>query len=206
MSDPVEMEFDMREIIAALSLYETATNKNSVEVLNRAAVNACIGGRGLKGALQLTRNMSLAKLRRHEPGQQRKTRAAEKKGRLFHAIAASGSKFGKAVKGQGNAKLAKTIYLSRTNARGYSKAHWIALAKDFGARLNSKMEIEGAHGRPATIRTLAAHIEIERMPNNRHWGDKMIAAYKKGLKNAAADMREYALKKMGETARKYSAK
>ena len=191
MADGVEFELDTREIVEALTWVEKNSKKDALEVVNQAAIGACIGGGQRKngtfyeGALQKTKTASKASIGKFDPDKKAKSGLTKKRARLFHALASEGSKKGKAKKGQGNAKLAKRIYSGRQSARGYAKGIWLKIARDLGARVRTYADTNIAHGKKATIRTLAAFVEIDKTDG---WSDEMKNAYKKGLANSARDM------------------
>lgn len=198
MADGVEFEIDIREIAEALTWVEKNSKKDALEVVNDAAKVACIGGRAtdggkLKGALHYTKTASKASIGKWDPEKETRGAMTKKRARLFHAIATEGSKKGKAKKGQGNAALAKKIYDSRQRARGYAKGIWLKIAKDLGARVRNAADTGIANGKKATIRTLAAYVEIDKTDG---WSDDMQKAYRKGLSNAARDMVRHIEKKL----------
>ena len=198
MADGVEFEMDTREIAEALAWVEKNSKKDALEVVNDAAKVACVGGGStdggkLKGALQYTKTASKASIGKWDPEKETRGALTKKRARLFHAIANEGSKHGKAQRGQGNAALAKKIYNSRQRARGYAKGIWLKIARDLGARVRNAAETGIATGKKATIRTLAAYIEIDKTEG---WSDDMHKAYQKGLSNAARDMVRHIEKKL----------
>lgn len=187
MADNVEIELDTSEIVEALTFVERNSKKDALQVVNQAAIGACIGGGQRKkgtfyeGALQKTKTASKATIGKFDPDKDAKSALTKKRTRLFHALATKGS----AKKGQGNANLARKIYSGRQSARGYGKGIWLKIAKDLGARVRTYADTNIAHGKKATIRTLAAFVEIEKTDG---WSDDMRNAYKKGLANSARDM------------------
>lgn len=204
MASDIFADIDTSELMEAMNLYERVTKKDGVEIVNRAAKNACIGGRGLKGALQLTKRADSKAITKFSPA---KKRGREYENNLFNALAAEGNtKFGKAVRGQGNRAKAMEIYNSRKQAIGFSKAIWMQIAKDLGATLKSKFTLRGsARGTKATFHKMKATIETGQM-EDKHVSLIMRDALQEGVRNAAVDMREYAEKKMEQRAKQFSGK
>ena len=199
MADGVEFEMDTREISEALAGVEKNSKKDALEVVNQAGISACLGGGKrkddtfFKGALHYTKTASKASIGKWDPEKETRGALTKKRARLFHAIANEGSKHGKAQRGQGNAALAKKIYNSRQRARGYAKGIWLKIGRDLGARVRNAAETGIATGKKATIRTLAAYIDIDKTEG---WSDDMHKAYRKGLSNAARDMVRHIEKKL----------
>lgn len=201
MARKTELTVDPTELMEAMNLYLKATKKDEADVVNRAAKNAVLGGKGLQGALQVTKRAKASDFRAFNPA---KKRAREYSNRLFHALAAKGeTRFGRAVKGEGNAETALKIYNSRKSAIGFAKAVWIGVGRKLGARLRSKFELPGSKATKATPITLKATFQTtdidEGLVRN-----IMEDALQVGMNNAAADMRSYALRKMEERAREFS--
>ena len=198
MADSVEFELDTREIVEALSWVEKNSKKDALEVVNQAAKVACIGGKStnggkLLGAVHYTKTASKGSINKWNPEKEARGAITKKQARLFHALASEGTKKGKAKKGQGNAKLARRIYSGRQSARGYAKGIWLKIGRDLGARVRTYADTNIAHGKKATIRTLAAFVEIDKTDG---WSDSMQKAYQKGLSNAARDMVQHIQKKL----------
>jgi hypothetical protein len=202
MASDIFADIDTSELMEAMQLYEKVTKKDGVEIVNRAAKNACIGGRGLKGALQLTKRADSKAITKFSPARKR---GREYENNLFNALAAKGeTRFGKAVRGKGNRAKAMEIYNSRKQAIGFSKAIWIQIAKDLGANLKSKFSLKGsARGTKATFARMKATIETGTLEDD-HVSRIMKDALQEGVNNAAVDMREYAQKKLEARARQFS--
>lgn len=197
-----DFSFDTSELREAFQLYEKATGKDAADILNRAAKNACIGGKGLKGALQLTKLASVASINRFDPNKEAKGKATKKRARLHFALQAKkGMK-----KGEGIKAAATKAHNRRISARSYSKAIWGRLAVDFGAVLRGKFDIKGPKGEPAKAGpSPVAKLDSGSLETS-HVTDIMADALQQGVKNAAADMKKYALEKMQKTADQYSAR
>lgn len=201
MARKTEMELDTSELFEAMNLYQKATKKDGADVVNRAAKNAVLGGKGLKGAMQLTKRATVADLRPFNPA---KKRAREYSNNLFHALAAEGeTRFGKTVRGQGNAAAALKIYNSRKSALGFAKAVWIGIGKKLGAKLRSKFDLPGSRAKKATPVTLKATFQTANIETSLV-KDIMEDALQQGINNAAGDMRDYALRKMEARALQFS--
>lgn len=199
MAQDIFAEIDTTELLRAMKLYEDVTKKDGADIVNRAARNACLGGRGLKGALQLTKRAKLGDINKFDPEKIGKSKVTKKRARLHYANA---SKAGHR-KGSGIGKEAKRRHSKRRSAAGYSKAIWIAIGRDFGAKLRSKFTISGPNGKKATQFSLKATIDTGRLDED-HVRDVMADALQQGVRNAAVDMREFAASKMEERAKEFS--
>lgn len=192
-------EIDTRELFEAMELYEQATKKDGADIVNRAAKNAVIGGAGLKGAMQLTQRAKVNEIKKFDPKQAGKGPTTKRRKRLHYAMAAKdGWK-----KGGGIGAEAERRHSRRMSAIGFSKAVWIAIAKDFGANLRAAVQVKGCKGTKATPITLKATIQTTDLETE-HIERVMSKALQDGVRNAAADMRAYAQKKMAERAAEFS--
>ncbi len=191
-----EFTLDVEELVDAMQLYERATGKEMSDVINRKATRICFT------AAKHTKKASLVDINKNKP----RKRNAEYQHKLFHALASEGNtKFGKAVRGQGNTETALKIYNSRRGASGYSKAIWYSLARELGAKLRSKIRVDSVKATKAkplnptaTIDTGSIDIELR--------DTVLVDALKVAIREEAADMQDYAQRKLDEQAAKFSAR
>jgi len=131
---------------------------------------------------------------------------------FFHALATGKTKFGvtkfgAAVKGKGNDKIAEKIFNARTRATNYSAAIFLKLASDLGAKIRSRakaMKIKHAKAKRAHRKfrpTIILRVEgLERQ----HVDDIIQPAMQDGINAVANDKREYINRKIAEGARRHS--
>lgn len=185
MPDGLEIVFDDADFTEALSEYVGVTSKTLTEAINAKAKDVCF-----KAANETIKPSEVsANIKRYPKGTP-----------LWHALAATGAtKYGKAVRGEGNKKLANKIYNSRIRATGFSRAIWRKIASDFGASLRGKAaKISAARGikarkshKPFAV-LLADDLEVD------HVRGVMQPAVDRALKHVARDMVKYLSRKMGE--------
>jgi predicted HNH restriction endonuclease len=136
-----------------------------------------------------------------------KIRGADKNGKLFYALAASGkSKFGQVVKGEGIKAAAEKILNARLSARYYSKALFLKMAQDLGKTLRTvkKALPSNAKGKKAK-EALICYAELTIEGIEKEHADKIIGpAFQKGINAAAKAKRDRIAKKLAEGARKHS--
>ena len=210
----VEFEFDFPSFVKGLEAYAKATGKDLPEVINRAGQKAAIGGgrtdggAPVKGAMQLTKKATKGAIDKWKPNIDRKSKKTKDRARIAYVeLARKGitAKDG-SLKGKAN-----RVHAKKQSASGYSKAIWIAVAKQFpvsGKNISSKFKFE--HGkirvRPAKGLKLEADILVKTLDVRNDFSNKMIDAWRKGLAGAAVDMQAFATKKLQKTADKYSSK
>ena len=205
MAEGVEFNLDESELIEAMRLYEQATRKDAAEIVNRAARNAVFGKP--YGAFYQAPRSTVSKLTKHEPKQRKRYTEAST---LFHSLATQNNKYGRAKRGQGNRAVAEKMWRARRSAFGYSRAVWAAIARDFGAMLRGKFDIDTHKTKKATPLNPVALFDTgpfsgSRSPSNNstYQGDQ-TRALQRGINGAARDMKEYAAKKLQEGADKFS--
>lgn len=197
-----ELTFDNAEFVQALRDYMEATGKEAADVVNKKAVDVCFR------AAKETPDADLADLAQYSPA---KGLAGAPERKMFHAIATGNSsrgasKLGSAVKGKGNRKIATKIYNSRKRAKGYSKAIWYRIARDFGKKMRGKFNIQHAHGTKAvpginpTAILEADGLQIQ------HIDRVMSDALETALFAEAKDMREYIERRLAKIAADHSAR
>lgn len=194
MARQEEFTLAIPELIDALVLYEQATDREMSDVINRKATRICFAA-----AAKLKRAKA-TDINKHRV----KKRTGEYENNLFHALASGGStKYGRVVRGKGNRDTALKIYSSRKSAIGYSKAIWYSVAQDFGAKLRGKFDVKAAKGTKSKPTTHVAILETGNMEADLRNGP-MKDALTAAAREEAADMAEYATKKLAKLAEKYS--
>lgn len=190
MADRVRVRVDTSDLVAALKAYEKHSSRSMPEIINGTAVDVAFKAN------------SAAKL-----ASEGKIRKADKNGKLFYALAASGkSKFGQVVKGEGIKAAAEKILNARLSARYYSKVLFLKLAQDLGKNLRTVKKAlpsnaEGTKAKEALV--CFATLEIEGIEKS-HADDIIQPALQKGINAAAKAKRDRIAKKLAEGARKYS--
>jgi hypothetical protein len=187
--DKVELTFDSAEFARALRDYETASQKEMSEILNE---------KGIKLSFEAAKQLA---------GMGDVKRYYGKGSPLFHSLAATGAtKFGQAVKGQGNKKLADKIYESRVRAKNYARAMCLAMASHLGGnvRLVKAKSIKHAGASKAKP---GMKIEVRMWINKAQEGminDVIGPAIKKALVEQVLDMDKYSQPRLAKAAKKHS--
>lgn len=204
MASEVHFTLDPNELVDAMNLYQKATGKDAKEIVKRATVNTVIGNRKYKGAFYYTPKGKVAFIRKYSP---LRKRAREYENSLFNALATQGTKFGRAKKGEGNAQLARRIYNSRIAAFGYSKGLWVGIAKAFGRAIHAKVVVDPDKAEfydginpTAIFQTPDIPLSFVSRSVAQQYQNTMQSALRRGMANAARDMREYAQKKLQQRA------
>jgi hypothetical protein len=183
--DRVSLTVDSAEFMAALDDIVKMSSRELPEVLDRTGRDLCFA------ANKKTKKAPVAKIE--------KLRGSK----LAHALATmSGNK-----KGRGNKASADKIVSARKSASGYSKAIWLQIAKDLGAKVKINVKIKHAEGirakeglKPTTILEVSgleqAHIDnvlqsglnkavpviAQKMRERTEWKLAKIAAKKSGTR------------------------
>jgi hypothetical protein len=190
MADKVKVRVDTSELVRAIRAYEKHSSREMPAIINGTAIDVAF------------KSNSAAKL-----ASEGKIRGADKNGRLFYALAASGkSRFGQVVKGEKIKKAAARILKARINARFYSKVLFLRLVKDLGGKLRSiKRDLpSNAKGQKAKESAVCfATLTIEGIEKE-HAGKIIGPAFQKGINAAAKAKRDRIAKKLAEGARKHS--
>jgi len=190
MADKVRVRVDTSELVRAIRAYEKHSSREMPAIINGTAIDVAF------------KSNSAAKL-----ASEGKIRGADKNGKLFYALAASGkSKFGQVVKGEGIKAAAEKILNARLSARYYSKVLFLKMAQDLGKTLRTvkKALPSNAKGQKAKEALVCyATLTIEGI--EKEHADKIIGpAFQKGINAAAKAKRDRIAKKLAEGSRKYS--
>jgi hypothetical protein len=189
--DSVRIKVDTGELQRALRDYMAHTSKTLPEAVNKIAIDVAFQAN--RAAKRATPN---------------NIKRADANGKLFHSLAATGAtKFGKAVRGQGNAEIAQKIFDARVRAINYSKAIFLKLAKDLGGNMRSAIGRSLPSGPTATrarnsIRPQAV-LDIVGI-QDKHAANIIQPAMQGGINAVAKDKREYINRKIAEGARRHS--
>lgn len=190
---------DTTNLINACHYVEQTVGREMVVSLNRAGLNAIIGGKGLKGAMHLTPKAVKSKI------------MAVPIGVIVHAVQLRRQRKGdtaKLTKDQWKVLIDKE-YRRRWRASGYTAwAGWNNAAKALGGKgikkgVNSgfpKSEASRGYGAHATIANLVAVI-ANTAPAIEKIG---VPALQEALDNAAQDQIDYAQRKMAGIMKKVS--
>lgn len=187
------LTIDTREFQAAMKLYRKATGKDSAAVINRAGGNLALR------AVQKTKKATASKMKTskaYDPDR----RPANKRTKFHYAL------YRKRKKRSPTTAEVRAFFKRRKASRGYIAAGFISAARDFGKRTRSRPikggDAERGYGKKATPRKLLGIIT--------NFADEADSVGAEGVRKAmafvSADMVKYARKKMGQTAKKYSAR
>jgi hypothetical protein len=197
--DRISATVDVREFTKALQEYVRESSMDAADAVNKKA-----GDVAFKAAQSLP---TVAEGRG-------KIQRIGKKNRLWNAIASGGtrlgiSKKGKAVRGKGNADLAKEIYESRLRHVPYSRAIFLTLAAKMGkkvSKVRKSSSIDNAIASKAktggAIYTPKAILEILGIQQSH--SPVMVEALTKGLANQVQDMKDYIARKIAKRAQAHS--
>lgn len=195
--DAVKLTLEDEEFTRAFRQYVELSSKTLAQSVNDKAKDLCFAA---------AREIASGDPAREHP----------KGAKIYHILAAGGNsrkngqsletRFGKAVKGKGNKKLADKIYNRRIRSRGYSRAICVKMAGDLGARLTIKAgKIKHASGVKARWHQIkpAAFLNVKGLEKS-HVEDVIQPAFERALRRVANDMQKYINKKLREAARKHS--
>lgn len=195
MSDSLSFTFDDREFGRAIQFVEDKTGRSCQESINRAALHVIIGGKGFKGAMQLTPKAGKAAIK------------AVSKDEVAGYLANKhrGQKFGKGVFGE----MIKREIARRVRAIGYTAfVGWNNAAKAFGGSglkgVTDSPKKEARHGyghKAMTVKDPSAEL-ANTAPMSENIG---LIPLQKAITNVARDLVEYALRKTGDIMKKASA-
>jgi len=198
--DRIKADWEMAEFTKALQEYLVESRKDTGTALNEKAVRiAFSANKNMPSALEVKAQISTD----HPKGSS-----------LWHAIATGKTKFGitkfgAAVRGQGNKKIADQIYSSRVRHAGYSRSLFLKLASDLGGKVRAVKKvasIENAKGKKANEGGkkdfMAAVLQI--LGVDQDHGSKLDKAIASALTTEAADMRKYIEAKIAKRAQAHS--
>jgi len=211
----IDLRVEEKQLRKALQLYERATDKDEVEILNKAARNTLLDpGYGLyRNAPKADKSKIEAKVWGGDPPLAFILAAKKLGGKSLGASdytksgrVRAGSRWQRRV-----AKEARSIAGRRKSAIGYHRAGWIeaglkagfskrALAKGFAGRGRK------GTGYQARVGRLVAELVNLTTKNSASYQRRGLPALRLAVAGAAVDMGTYARKKMAQTARKHSAK
>ena len=190
-----DFQLDTSEFSKAMQFVVEVTKKDSAEVLNRAALHAVIGGKGVRGAMQRTPVADKAKIRSLTPSELSASVARRNQGK-------------KLAPGE-FALLVKRERARRVRASGYTAfAGWSKAAQAFGGRgvkgVQSgfnKSKARFGYGSKAVPSDLVAEIA-----NTAPAAEKIgLTPLQSAINEVARDMVEYATRKMQQSFNKVNA-
>jgi len=195
-----DFKVDLSEFNRALKFVEKATGKDSLTLLNRAALHAIIGGKGVKGAMQRTPKADRAKIN-----------AVNDKvlaGAVAKRLKAKGIKVATADEFRARVKKERR---RRIRSTGYTAfAGWSNAAKAFGGKgvrgvqggFRTKAVARHGWGRKAKPVSLTAII-ANTAPAAEKIGEQ---ALQDAINDVARDLVEYGTRKIQQTLAKASSK
>jgi hypothetical protein len=199
-----------------MRLYARATKKDEVSVVNRTARNFAIK------AMMFTKVAEPAAIESDLKSLERKTfvklvfarlKKKDTKGRAMLKLSTSGNRDsnGKYIKGSVSSREAMALTMvrfikHRKSTSGYIKRGWHKVAKAFGASYESMRGTYSAVKKSSGKKATEAKLEAVFENAAKGAGDAGIKAVQQALDATVSDMRDYALRLMQETAKKYSAK
>lgn len=204
----VDFEFDDREFRQAIELYMEATGKDLADTLNRMAKDVAFR------AVKYAPIAPASEVRKYDPkfsgAAKRKTKARSERKYSSRLMYAKAAKRG-FRKGGGIREEAEKLFKARSISRGFFKAIFVKLAKDFGKNSANKNLRQGfraskSKGIKAKVTSLQAVLIGPRI-----YGDKasegvamLELAVKKAINEKLHDMVNFAYERMQKTANKYS--
>lgn len=194
----MSFKLDTRDFAKALRFVEQATGKDGTVLLNRAALHAVIGGKGVKGAMQRTPKASKSKIQAVDPQA------------LAASVAVRNSRKGIKMTSEQFSEAVKKERSRRKRASGYTAyPGWSKAARAFGGTgvrgvqggFNKSKAAKG-YGKKgkgfnptAEIANIAPAIEAIGKP-----------ALQAALNDVARDLVEYGTRKMQQTFNKVNPK
>lgn len=180
--DNVALKVDSAEFMAALNDIVKMSSRELPEVIDGVGRDLCFAAQGK------TKKAPVAKIE--------KLRGSK----LAHALA---TKRGK-KKGRGNKAEADKIINARKSATGYSKAIWLQMAKDLGAKLRANVSIKHAKGIKAKQGVMPTTVLEVLGLQQSHVDEIMQSALDKAVPVISQKMRKRVESKLAEIAAKKS--
>jgi hypothetical protein len=198
--DKVTATWEMQEFTKALQEYLIESRKDTGTALNEKGVRVAFSAsKQMPSAVEVKAQIST-----DHP----------KSSPLWHALATGRTslgpnKFGTAVKGKGNKKVAEKIYASRNRHAGYSRFLFLKLASDLGGKVravkklasidNAKGQKADQNGRKDFMKAVLQILGVDQ-----EHGSKLDRAIAQALTIEAADMRKYIEAKIAKRAQAHS--
>lgn len=198
--DKVTATWEMREFTKALQQYLVESRKDTGTAINEKAVRVAFSAsKEMPAAIEVRARIS----NDHPKGSP-----------LWHALATGKTshgqnKFGSAVRGKGNKKLADKIYASRNRHAGYSRFLFLKLASDLGGKVRAVKKlasIDNAKGKKATEagRDDFMKAVLQILGVDQEHGGKLDRAIAQALTLEARDMQKYIERKIAKRAQAHS--
>ena len=202
MKNSVSASWEMQQFQSAFREYLTEARKDAGEETNRRAVNISFkASKEMPTAIEVRANI----LKDHP-----------KESALWNALATGKtrlgvSKFGSAVRGKGNKKIAEAIFKSRGRHAGYSRYLFLDLASDLGAKVRAVKKlssIKNAKGTKASEAGKADYVRavLEILGVDSEHGTLLDKAIAQAMIGEADDMRKYLGAKLAKRAKAHSGK
>jgi len=200
MSDYISLTFEDAEFTRALRDYQEAQSMELSDILNKKGIDL-----GFQAAAQLASAIDPSRF--YGQGSP-----------LFHALAAGGksrkngkslmTRFGKAVKGQGNKKLADKIYNSRKRSGGYARAMCLTMADHLGANIRLKANFKKNMSHVSATKAEPGIKPIVTMTINKAQEGMIYEVIQPAINAAmrvvAADMDKYSIPRLAKAAKRHS--
>jgi hypothetical protein len=184
MKNSVSATIDTREFMAALQAYEQESSRDLKTVVKSTAIDV---------AFKANQSAVAAK----------KTAIPKLKTGLFNALAAK-SGF---PKGSGNAREAERLYNRRVSAIKYSKALFLKMAQDLGAKVSALRKQISNSGADEMGTKLVPTVELKiDGVESAHDRDILEPAMQEGVNKSAAKMRQRVADKLAKRAKAHSGK
>lgn len=196
----MKIELDTNALSAAIRAYAGATKKDLADVVNRAGRAVILGGKGVRGAVQLTKKASAAAI----------SEALKKDGLAFQILNSPRARKPKKLsgwtsKGKTRAEIneaARQLIAARRSSAAYIVAGWLKAAAGFGFTTRKRVSGKGLAAKSYATKATPGRL-VATLANLARGADIVgRGALQQAVNNAAADMMAYAERKMSQTASK----
>jgi hypothetical protein len=199
--DNVSVSVEAKEFQKALVEYLTASKKDVGFALNKKSGDVAFSAsKQMPGVIEVKATIE-TDYPKGEP--------------LWHALATGKArfgvtKFGAAVKGKGNKKIADRIFNSRSRRAGFSRSIFLRIARDFGKKVqklksdqvkNTKVWLAETRGEDDFM---SAVFEVLGIDGQRGFDRRLDWAIRWALEEQAVDMRKYIEDKIAKRAKAHS--
>lgn len=183
----VKVSVDLREFQRALNEYEKHSSRDLQQLVKSAAVDVAFKAYSEADAAKKGNFPKLAS-------------------GLYNSLAATGAtRFGKAVRGKGNKAIAKKIFDARNTSVFYSKALFLTMAGQLGAKMRKtrkRVKNATATERKSNVRPFVT-LKIEGVEDS-HARDILTPAMQRGVDRVAKKYFDKVAKKLAQRAKQYS--
>jgi len=195
----MKADIELGSLYRALRAYKTATGKDMADIITHAAKTIAIGGKGVKGAAQLTPKVVRADIRSE----------IAKEGIAFRLLANPNVRKPKKLagwvsKGHTRAEIraaARTFVNARISSGASIATGWIQVGRELGVVSKKRVSKTGLPGQSTATKATPRSLQSV-LVNRARGADKAgKAALQMAVNNASADMLGYAERKMAKTAK-----